>query len=189
MSLYCTPDKKIIFLINLKCGYSTFWNLKTLGIIEDYWYERETFEKAKIYMIVREPIKRFVSFFKDKFITQKHDFSQICQNEMLKYYSYDEIMSNDFNITKCLNAINRGYENEHLQEQYVLYETYDNINDIELLLMDDKLNDKLCNIFSISEIEIKNKSISSAKIDISENDKTKLKKLYERDYKLLEKLI
>jgi hypothetical protein len=99
MVLFCTPDEKIIFIINLKCGYSTFMNLKSMNIVKDICYLPFIFKKAKVFMIVRDPVERFISFYKNKFL-QKHRFGEESQLNMINHYSKSFILSNQFTIKK-----------------------------------------------------------------------------------------
>ena len=69
---------------------------------------------SKVYIIVRNPISRVISFYRDKFIMYRHLLVQPNQIAMLKYASAEKIQSGDFSFSDLVNAIQDGYSNEHI---------------------------------------------------------------------------
>lgn len=109
---------KYIYLVNLKCGYSTFEKLRDLGIIKyTYKYDYPSF------IITRDPYARLVSFYKDKLIkNMTPELSQICQKELLKYFTKQELIKKQVSFERFIKALERGYADEHVRPQYKVLE-------------------------------------------------------------------
>lgn len=103
-----------IFLINLKCGYSTFENLRDLGIVKyTYNYNYPAF------IITRDPYTRLVSFYKDKLIkNMTPDLTQLCQKELLKYFTKDELINKKISFERFIKSLAKGYMDDHVKPQY-----------------------------------------------------------------------
>lgn len=123
--IYSSLDDKYIFIINLKCGYSTFQYLVKNGFLKHINLEDVNLNKIiQTYMIIRNPYDRLLSVYYDKFIRNRHNFVQKCQLKMLNYVSFEKIQSGDFSFKDFIHAIKNGYIEEHLFPQFILYDCY-----------------------------------------------------------------
>ena len=101
--------------MSYKCGYSTFRELEARGVVGCIESNIDNLKLySKIYIIVRNPIARVISFYKDKFILYRHQLVQPSQIAMLQYASAKKIQSGDFSFSDLVNAIQDGYSNEHI---------------------------------------------------------------------------
>jgi hypothetical protein len=186
-----------IFIINLKVCFTTFSKLQQNNIVKRIYLEDLNnlfLKKYNIYFIMRDPINRILSFYKDKIINinklqkQKSHNKQDCIKLLEKYYSGN--ISN-MNISDIINAIKNGYDDPHIMLQTNEYDKLINIlnkNNFEkkiilLKIEDVNFNNKLCNLLNISNIECENNTFD-IKMDscLLENDIIFLKKYYENDY-------
>lgn len=152
--IYLTLDGCNIFFINLKCCYSTFKNLHDQGKIyklnEDYLnhkidqniYKKINHSRLRLYIIVRNPYNRLISFYNNKFIDafkQRNSVAsnQICILEMCKYVSRGKLESKQFTFSDFIDTLKRGYDDGHIHLQKNIY-NYNIFNKpIEILKLDD----------------------------------------------------
>jgi hypothetical protein len=113
-----------IFLVNLKCGYSTFEGMRDDKLIK-YSYEYN----YPAIIITRDPYTRLESFYKDKLIKNVHsDKLQICQKELLNYFSRDDFLNKKITFGEfILNALAKGYTDDHITPQYKVLERVNRI--------------------------------------------------------------
>ena len=152
LPVYSSKDGTKIFLINLKCYYSSFEHLASQNKVLKM--KREQLNSLKgnptFYMIVKNPYKRLLSFYKDKFIRNVHQFNsnticndltkciQICQKNMLNYASKDKIKNKQFSENDFINALKKGYDDSHLTPQSIVYkDTQQYTKNIHLIYIDD----------------------------------------------------
>lgn len=190
MILYISKDKSVVFLINFKACYSTFETLKKNNVIyTNNDINDDIFKNIPIYLITRDPIKRFVSFYKDKIINQLKNlkrFDQYCHKEFLKFYSEEFIKSDKFNIDSVLNALEKGnYNDAHLRHQNNNYHEIKKINkNIKIIKMEDEhFEDKICKLLNINELPKCNTTSHIQNIELSNEQINRLKKIYQDDYK------
>lgn len=148
--LYITNDYKNIFFINLKCCYSSFENIlvkkgRIIKLNKEYdnsILNQDILEKipddVKLYLIVRSPYSRFCSFFQDKFINCIDiDNEQECHEIMYNYYDKEIIRSSEFTIKHLIDAMKRGYNEDHIipQSNILKYNIFK--KDITVLRLED----------------------------------------------------
>jgi len=186
--MYITNDNDVAFLINYKVCYSTFEYLKSQNILylNNDIYDK-IFNNIPIYFIVRNPINRFISFYKDKIINEikiKKNFNQECNIKLLKFYEKDFIISDAFNIDHILVAIEKGYIDDHIKPQIELfndvYQINKNINIIKIESFD--FNSKMCNLIKIDEFPRYNNTDSISNIELNEEQIAKIQKIYIKDF-------
>ena len=129
---FISTDYKNIFIINFKCGFSSFCKLIKLGKVR--WLdinEINNYPLYDIYLIVRNPYNRFLSFYNEKFVcaynnthTQKENRvklsennEQLCQKLLYKYHNKEDLFNMRFSITDFINCIKKGYKDYEGNEQ------------------------------------------------------------------------
>ena len=188
MLIYYTKDENPkVFILNYKVGFSSFKHLVNKNILLNGKNKNQLLKNSSLYIIVRNPIKRFLSFYKDKIIDKifnKETFKQNCHQQLLKYYSKEYIMNKKFTIDNMIDALENGYNEAHLIPQSNIYKEALLINkNINILKMDDiNFNKKICDIIKIDNFLNINKS-KSIEIELNELQIIRLKKIYEEDYK------
>lgn len=188
MLIYYTKDENPkVFIVNYKVCFSSFEHLVRQNILLNGFNKKQLLKNASLYIIVRDPIKRFLSFYKDKIIDKifnKLTFKQNCHQQLLKYYSKEYIMNKKFTIDNMINVLENGYNEAHLIPQSNIYKEALLINkNINILKIEDiNFNKKICDIIKIDNFLNINKS-KSIEIELNELQIIKLKKIYEEDYK------
>ena len=186
-------NDQIVFIINYKCLFSTFnklvdnknilkkKNIKSIQILS----------KKQFYIIVKNPIKRLISFYKDKILNQVkilNKFTQNCIQELLKYYNKEFIISTKFNFSILVDAIKKGYRNKHFDPQFILYDEikdFDiNINIQIMKVEDENFNTNLENILNTTLSKSNNTDYIIFNEEIKQDDINYLKEFYKRDYEL-----
>jgi len=127
---YISKCKKNIIIINLKVCYSTFETLRKNGYIENYTIDPKTINNYNLYIIVRDPIKKILSFYKDKILKQVKYlkvFNQHCTQKLLSFNDEKFIISDNYTISSFLDCMKKGYNDEHIMKQC---EYYNNIKKI-----------------------------------------------------------
>jgi hypothetical protein len=110
MSVYIKNNN--IFLVNFKCGFSTFENMRKQGIINDY---KGNGRYKRVYIITRDPYKRIESFYKEKLLKNMTvGFTQHCQQKLLDYFSLDTLLNKQVTFEEFIHAIDCGYSDEHI---------------------------------------------------------------------------
>ena len=181
-------DNSKAFLINYKVCYSSFEYLKSENIlyINNNIYDK-IFNNIPIYFLVRNPINRLISFYKDKIINEikiKKKFDQDCHKELLKFYEKDFIISDEFNINHLINAIKKGYIDNHTKDQINLFnEVYEIHKNIIIIKMEDPdFNNKICNLINIDNLPKMNSTDSILNINLNKKQIKKIKKIYIKDF-------
>jgi hypothetical protein len=186
-------NNKIIFIINYKCLFSTFNNDKLTFIKKERKIENIDLLPIKnFYIIVKNPIKRLISFYKDKILNQVKTLNKLSQNciqQLLNFYDEKFIKSKKFNFSCLVDAIKKGYRNDHFNPQHILYDDvkkFDTNINIEIMKVEDnKFNNNLKNILNIPMNKlINNTNHIIFEEELKEDDIIFLKKFYKRDYEL-----
>jgi hypothetical protein len=123
--LYLSNDSRYLFVVNLKCGYSTFEQMHASGLVRklNIRYDNNRYEKVvldtldmatvRIVMIVRDPLDRFFSFYQDKFVRRYAEGQQDCQLSLYAQLGTKRRIS----IHELVHAIREGYHDGHLLPQ------------------------------------------------------------------------
>lgn len=188
--IYITKDYKNIFFVNLKCCFSTFENMV---INKNLYRLNEKYSKikndVKLYIIIRNPYNRFISFYNDKFKccfdgTYKDYDKQTCQKNIFKYYPESKIRNLNFEINDLINCIKKGYWDPHLDFQNSITK-YNNFGKklIHLKIENENFNDNLQNIIGC-KIPKSNSTSHLKKTNIlTDSDKSYIYNLYYEDFK------
>jgi len=208
MSLYLSKKTNKVFIVNYKCCYSTFENLKFINKLNEIYVDYSNcslFYKGidkdiildcneyDFYLVMRDPIKRVISFYKDKvvrLVRHFENFSQECNQLLLNFYNKNYLIKS-FTISDLVGVMKMGYYDAHIQNQSILYHDHKNIikKNINIIKMEeDNFNKKLSElIYGDSNSYIpKSNNTEGVLMDsvLSEDDIFFLKKYYDDDYKL-----
>ena len=190
---YISKYKKNIIIINLKVCYSTFQALKSNGYIDSFNIDPEKINNYNVYILVRDPIKKLLSFYKDKILTQvKHKkiFNKFCTKGLLSFNDEKFIISDNYTFSSFLDCLKKGYNDEHIIKQCTYYNYiktiyFKEINIIKLENLD--INNILSNILNINIDIIKNTHHNKTEniiINLSDDEKLFIKDYYKEDYKI-----
>lgn len=197
--LYKSIFNNNIFIINYKCGFSTFQHLtyheKFVQRI-NFDIIKENLDEYNFYIIVREPIKRFVSFYKDKFIQAPRnniEFNENKYNLHLNNYFKNYIL-NDFNINKLtINLLCEMIKNKYHCEGHLVKQSdgdYKKIREnnihINIVKMENlNFNDILCELIGIKFDILKVNNTNGIKIneELNEENYVYLKNVFDDDFK------
>lgn len=159
--IYLTLDGCNIFFINLKCAFSTFdilykgGKLYKLNVgnlrneIDQKIYNKINHSRLKIYIIVRNPYNKLISFYNDKFIEcfkQRNSVmsNQTCILEMCKYVNRGRLENKQFTFSEFIETLKRGYKDDHIDLQIYIYKYNIFKKDIQILKLDDSdFNNKI----------------------------------------------
>jgi hypothetical protein len=201
--IYLTLDGCNIFFINLKCAFSTFDALYKGGKIyklnvgnlrnkiDQNIYNKINHSRLKLYIIVRNPYNRLISFYNDKFIEsfkQRNSVmsNQTCILEMCKYVNRGRLENKQFTFLEFVETLKRGYKDDHIDLQSNIY-TYNIFKkDIQVLRLDDSdFNNKIKEILGF----IPNKEHSTEHLvnrvtinDLSQEEKDYIYNRYRDDF-------
>ena len=115
MVMYINKRKDTVFIVNLKCGYSTFEHLVKKGIVKRYIGPIR--HKYKI-MIARDPYKRLESFYKAKLHKGiRTPIRQHCQKQLLKYVEKQRFLNKQISFQEFMVIVMHGYRDEHIEPQ------------------------------------------------------------------------
>ena len=193
--MYISKCGKNIIIINLKVCYSTFEELKRLGYVSIYTIDKETINNCNIYIIVRDPIKKIISFYKDKILLQIKEyklFNQYCTQELLLFHEKEDIISDNFTISTFIDCMKKGYFDNHIMKQCLHYNKIKEIysNNINIIKLEDpNFNNILSNILNIDINIMKNthnNKTDDIKLILSNDEILFLKEYYDEDYKLFQ---
>ena len=194
--LYITHKTKCIFIVNYKCGYTTFQNMvrnkqvatipkitkfKNIPHIESKvkWFKNYT-----VIMITKNPFSRLLSMYFDKFVNRikKGQYNLLCQTRMYKYYPLNYIKEGKFTFENFIDGIRKGYNDRHVRCQSLTIKK-SLLNRIIILKMEDPdFSTKLQGWIGGGNIPHRNKTIKPD-IVISEKDKNFIYKKYKSDFK------
>ena len=184
--MYILQDNSAGFIINFKVCYTTFEMLIDKNIV---YRSNNIDENILLYLIVRNPIDRFISFYKDKIMNQIHKlghFNQDCHKAFLKFYDEEFIRSKEFNIDCVLYALENGYHDAHLNNQSSLYNYFynkkTNKNIFFIKLDDIDFNDKILKLLKIDHLPKCNNTDSIGKIELSKDQIKRIIKIYKDDF-------
>lgn len=197
--IYITKDYRNIFFINLKCCFSTFEDLvknkklyKISGMynnIIDSKIKNKIKNDVKLYIIIRNPYNRFLSFYCDKF---KYCFNglykdcdkQFCHKQIYKYYPESKIRNLNFEIDDLINCIKKGYWDCHLDHQNnIIKNNIFGKKLIHLKMENENFNDILENIIGCKIIKSNSTSNLKKQHILSDSNKLYLYNLYYEDFK------
>jgi len=200
--LYATLDYANVFFINYKCCYSTFENLCKRGLvkrintstqyIDDIHFKNRL--DIKLWLVMRDPYSRIVSFYKDKFVNcyngylnnplKRYD-DQGCQKRMYKYCNESKIRSLDFKLSDLISAMKRGYNDPHISPQADVLHINQFSGQINIIrIEDDEFANKCKEIFGF-ELLRHNSSDSEHCLDaLTEDDRAFIYDKYKRDFDL-----
>lgn len=195
--LYKSKKNNNVFIVNYKCGFSTFENLMHHDKVVEMVNINDILKNIKkynIYIIVRNPISRVISFYKDKFIQAPQSsttFNSIeykkFLNQYFKNFTNIDLTKNEFNINILCECLKKGYSHEgHLVPQsdgdYKILSKYTNINIIKM--EDDDFNENILNILNHDNILKVNNTQGVKYNEIITDFNTKyLIDVFEQDYK------
>lgn len=198
--LYKSILNNNIFIINYKCGFSTFEHLKYHEkIIQDINLNDciNNLDQYNFYIIVRNPIKRFISYYKDKFIQaprENKNFDEysygLYLNKYFQNYNFNnyDFTTKKFNINILCEMIKNGFDSEDhlvLQSQGEYNQIIEKDHKINIIKMEDKnFNSILCDLFNYNEniIDVNNtKNVLFEEI-INDENLLYLKKLFNEDF-------
>ena len=204
--IFMSNDKKNIFFINLKCAFSSFNDLVkqgklkkishgwSLACIKNDEYKIKNLPKdVKFWMVVRCPYKRFLSFYRDKFINcfyKNINFkfrNQECQINMYKYFDKKKIENLEFKISDLIKSIKLGYFDGHLEHQNKILDCKlleNNKKKINFLKLESEdFNKNIKNL--IGHQFVKSNSTSDlTHITLSESEKKFVKDYYKKDFEI-----
>ncbi len=85
--LYKSTKNNNVFIINYKCCYSTFSALSNYKLVSKVNIKEllANIDDYNIHIVVREPISRLISFYKDKFIQAPQSNNNYDSIEYKKY--------------------------------------------------------------------------------------------------------
>ena len=141
--IYISNQLKNIFLVNFKVCYTTFQLLlykNIVNIINDIDFS--LYQDYEIYIIVRNPINRIESFYRDKILSVLRKEKKITQDSiklMLDYFDEDYLLNN-FTISDLCNIIKKKYTEIHICCQSDIYKYVLN-----------KINNKKINIVKLED--------------------------------------
>jgi hypothetical protein len=159
--IYLTLDGCNIFFINLKCACSTFNNLYEkkkiykLNIgnlrnrIDQNISNKINHSKLKLYIIVRNPYNRLISFYNDKFIKcmitrNRVTSNQKCILDMYTYVNRSKVENKQFTFSEFIDTLKRGYNDDHIHIQKDIYRFNIFKGDFNVLKLDEPdFNDKI----------------------------------------------
>ena len=207
--IYADKNKKYIIMANQKCGYTSlcevFKNKKNIvndfdkhwdnSILKKFVKNNNMDEYNKI-LIIRDPIKRICSFFKDWVLESN--------NDNIIFIRLKKIIGNDYDLFKTNLNLNNSISFEifcqylkqiidsnhtykcHLQPQYMLY--YDNnipLFKINTILKLEKFDYEYFKTLTTYDYGHMNKSRSYNYEDfLNDNSIALLKDIYKKDYEL-----
>jgi hypothetical protein len=210
--IYASINKKYVIMTNQKCGYSSlcevFKNKKNIvndfdknwdnSILKKFVKNNNLNEYNKI-LIIRDPIKRICSFFKNWVLDTK--------NDNIIFIRLKKIMSNKYHLFKTNLNINNSISFEifcqylkqiidsnhtykcHLQPQYMLY--YDNnvpLFEINTILNLENFDYEYFKQITSYNFCHKNKSsLYNYEDFLNDNSIALLKEFYKKDYELFYK--
>ena len=200
--LYATLDYSNVFFINFKCCYSTFENLCREGFVKKIntntrYIEDEKFKNKsdiKLWLVMRDPYSRIVSFYKDKFVNcynghfrnpNKQYDKQPCQKNMYKYSNESKIRSLEFKLSDLIDAIKRGYNDPHISSQANVLHINQFSGQINVIRIEDEEFANKCKEIFGFELLRHNSSDSEHCLDeLTEDDRKFLYNKYKRDFEL-----
>jgi len=174
-----------MFVVSPKCGYSTFDYLKKKNVVKETELKYLRSPSVKIFVIVRNPISKLESFYKDKFCIQKNAFNQVCQRNILAFVDYKTIRDGDFSFHDFIETMKRGYMDEHIWPftAQSAYSIYKNRNPSILKFEDPQFSEKLRNLLGIDSLpRLHATHTYDINIDISADDIAFIKRIYKKDF-------
>jgi hypothetical protein len=181
--LYVTKNHNTLFYINYKCCYSTFYelaqrgiliNLDNNGICLNLELCKTIFPKiTSMYIIVRSPYSRLLSFYNDKFLkcfVKNKSINQMCQNNMYKYFSKDKLENINFKFSDLIEAMKKGYSDAHIHNQT-------NILKQKIILKQknvsrQRIQDKQINVLKMEDPDFNNKLSKLLNTEIPKTNST-----------------
>ena len=203
---FISIDNKNIFIVNLKCGFSSFCKLIELKKVK--WLDINqinNYPSSNIYLIVRNPYNRFLSFYNEKFVSaynnthiQKENIvklsennEQLCQKLLYKYHNKDNLFNMRFSITDLINCIKKGYKDyegdapSHLTKQSECIKYIKEINKLKIIRMEDTdYSIKLGKILEVNFPHENNNKSSNLTQLLSNEDKQFIYEYYKEDFEI-----
>jgi hypothetical protein len=197
--LYVTKNYTTLFYINFKCCYSTFYELVKKGHLISLDNNGKCLNLAlcraisnkitNVYIIVRSPYSRLLSFYNDKFLScfmNNISCSQDCQNNMYKYFNKEKIATMKFTFSDLVQAIKMGYSDPHIYKQANILRQRICGKPINILKLEDpEFNDKLSKLLNTEIPKSNSTSSVENKItinDITQDDKEFIYNIYKSDF-------
>jgi hypothetical protein len=197
--LYISKNHTTLFYINYKCCYSTFYELAQKGHVISLDNNGTCLNLAlskivspritSVYIIVRSPYLRLISFYNDKFLkcfVKNKCVNQGCQNNMYKYFSKEKIESMNFTFSDLITAMKKGYSDPHIYKQSNILKQKISGKQINILKMDDPdFNTKLSKMLNTEIPKSNSTETVENKItinDITSADKEYIYNLYKNDF-------
>tara|TARA_B100001063_G_scaffold138607_2_gene129501 strand:+ start:7848 stop:8486 length:639 start_codon:yes stop_codon:yes gene_type:complete len=205
---FISNDNKNIFIVNFKCGFSSFCKLVELKKIR--WLDINTinnYPSSNIYLIVRNPYNRFLSFYNEKFVSaynnthiQKENRvklgknnEQLCQKLLYKYHNKDDLFNMRFSITDLINCIKKGYKDyepphhttSHMIKQSECVKNIKNINKLKIIKLEDTdYSIKLGKILGFKFPHENNNKSSNLMHLLDNKDKQFIYEYYKEDFEM-----
>lgn len=200
---FITKDKENVFVVSLKAGFSSFCKLVKLGKI--FWLDRNNikyYANKNIYLIVRNPYNRFLSFYNEKFIVPYNNThiqvenniknnEQLCQKLIYKYHNKEDIFNMNFKLSDLIECIKKGYKDyekdniveSHFAKQINTLKYIKTNNKINIIKFeDDDFNEKIKNIIGISFPHENNNKSNKIKHNLTKESKDFIYDYYKEDF-------
>ena len=198
--IYITKDYRNIFFINLKCCFSSFernlleedkilkLNIKWSNNTLDNEMLSKIPEDVKLYIIIRNPISRFCSFYKDKFVAcfncEPKNNKQNCHICMYKYFSEEYILKKGLSISDIISAIKLGYNEGHISRQSDILKCNIWNKDINIIRMEDPEFNNICKSIIGCEMPYVNSTEGNQIQELTVEDTDFLCEYYKADFEL-----
>lgn len=198
--LYVTKDYANVFLINLKCGYSTFEKLYKDGQLfklnidyNDRKLDKDVLnkidkDKVKVWFIMRCPYKRICSFFTDKFINcfQPNNTiyrNQLCQLNMYKLVDKTKIENLEFTVSEFIDTVKNGYTDSHIEPQSNILKHNVFNEKINIIKFEDINFNDICK--EIIGIELPKENVTNSNSNIlNDVEREYIFNMYKKDFEL-----
>lgn len=198
--IYVTKDYANIIFVNLKCCYGSFEAVTRAGHLNRF-YTLKQFQAShvikkigqnvKLWCVVRNPYHRFASFYKDKFIysfTGKftdgvpHD-NLGCQHEMYKFYPEEKIRNLEFKISDLVDAIKKGYKDQHLEPQTDILKCNIFNKEVTFVKMEDpNFRQIIQNILGVNFPHYNQTNSSNYLSELTPSDRQYIFDMYQKDF-------
>ena len=196
--LYLNNEGDKVFIINLKCCFSTFETMtkenKTRKITKKYMNDRidtnvvSGWKKVLMldpYIIVRNPYKKLYSFYYDKFVVNINNppyDNQLSQITMQNYVPIEKLKEHKFTFDDFLETIKKGYKDDHIIPQSILYKYYKFKKPVTILKVEDNFDERLSELLNLKRSDISHSNSHTYELELTENQKRFIYETYKDDF-------